>query len=683
MMFTEPMVSLIAVVRDTDMDRVTQELLSQGVLQFIRVEEIKKKWSEKLEDVDPAVSQARIAEMRKRIEGFLRPLAIPIRMPNELDLKKRKPVDLEDTEKKLNAVAGEVQTVRDKQQKIQQEIMKLENIKQQVGTYGINVSDLLFAGTYSFISIRIGKIKTEGLGDFTKQMEKHPAVTITLKEEKANTHLLLIYMKQDEEEVKQILKEADWSAVEAPDGLEDFKGEIGGDIDKKIDALRSEQRQLAGRADTIIRNRASFLNEFWIQLRVNELYYKIQSNFEKTARTILFSGWLPAKKEWNVQEGVVRVTKGRCYLEWHSPRDLAKEPEITTRAPVKLNNPWFLAPFQMLVTTYGIPEYGTIDPTPAVFITYLIMFGLMFPDVGHGFVIALFGIIGNILFRGKNENFRNLSNLMIYCGATAVLTGVLVGSYFGLPWLKPVWFDFHGILSGHPEKQSLINSIFDVLTISIYFGIAVIEIGFLFNWINLVIKRKWINLLLDKAGLLGVWIYNGGIYVSLYMIHHNYRKLPPFSHLILLLAVPSVLLILKEPLQKTIERKEKLFANLTIFTPVNFLMGWGVELIEIFSGYLSNTLSFFRVAGFGIAHVSLMMAFFQLAGMAGGGRANTPVGIVILLFGNMLVIILEGLSAGVQSLRLNYYEFFTKFFRGSGILYNPVSLTGVSLKRKD
>jgi len=675
MMFTEPMVSLIAVVRDRDMDRVTQEMLHQGVLQFIKVEEIRKDWAEKLEDVDPAVSQARIAEMRKRIEGFLLPLAIPIRMPNELDLKKRRPVDLDETETKINVVADKIQAVRDKQQKVQKEIMKLESIKEQVGTYGISVPDLVFSGTYSFISIRIGKIKTDRMDEFTRHIEKRPSVVIPLKEEKGNTHLLLIYMKQDDGEMRQILKEADWSDVEAPEDLEEFKGEIGGDIDKKIEALRIEQQSLSGRADDLVRSRASSLNDLWVQLRVNELYYAIQANFEKTARTIVFSGWLPAGKREDVQKGVVRATGGGCYLEWHRPRDLAKEPEVTTRAPVKLKNPRFLAPFQMLVTTYGVPEYGTIDPTPAVFITYLIMFGLMFPDAGHGFVIALFGIIGNILFRVKNENFRKLSSLMIYCGATAVLTGVLVGSYFGFPWFKPLWFDFHGILSGHPEKQSLINSIFDVLAISIYFGITVIEIGFLFNWINLVIKRKWIDLLLDKAGLLGVWIYNGGIYVSLYMIHHNYRKLPPFAHLILLLAVPAVLLMLKKPLKKTLEQKERLFEGLTIFTPINFLMGWAVELIEIFSGYLSNTLSFFRVAGFGIAHVSLMMAFFQLAEMAGGGRANTPVGIAILLFGNILVIVLEGLSVGVQSLRLNYYEFFTKFFRGSGVLYKPVSLS--------
>jgi V/A-type H+-transporting ATPase subunit I len=675
MMFTEPMVSLIAVVRDTDMDTVTRELLRQGVLQFIKVEEIKKSWAVKLEDVDPAVSQARIAEMRKRIEGFLLPLAIPIRMPNELDLKKRRPVDLDETENKINAVSEEIQTIRGKQQQIQQEIMKLENIKGQVGSYGINVSDMVFSGTYSFISIRIGKIKTGRMDEFTGRIEKRPSVIIPLREDAGSTHLLLIYMKQDDDEMRRILRETDWSDVEPPEGLEEFKGEIGGDIDKKIEVLRAEQRRLADKADALVRNRAPSLNDLWVQLRVNELFYTIQANFEKTARTVVFSGWLPAGKQEDVQKGIVRAIGERCYLEWHRPRDLEKEPNVATRAPVNLRNPRFLAPFQMLVTKFGIPEYGTIDPTPAVFITYLIMFGLMFPDVGHGFVIALFGIIGNIFFRGKNETFKKLSSLMIYCGATAVVTGVLVGSYFGFPWLKPLWFDFHGIISGHPEKQSLIGSIFDVLAISIYFGIAVIEVGFLFNWINLVIKRKWIELLLDKAGVLGVWIYNGGIYVSLYMVHHNYRNLPPMPQIILLLAVPAVLLILKKPLQKTMEQKERLFEGITIFTPINFLMGWGVELIEIFSGYLSNTLSFFRVAGFGIAHVSLMLAFFQLAEMAGGGSATTPVGIVVLLFGNVLVIVLEGLSVGVQSLRLNYYEFFTKFFRGSGELYRPVSLS--------
>ena len=109
-------------------------------------------------------------------------------------------------------------------------------------------------------------------------------------------------------------------------------------------------------------------------------------------------------------------------------------------------------------------------------------------------------------------------------------------------------------------------------------------------------------------------------------------------------------------------------------------MEWIVEILEIFSGYLANTLSFMRVAGLGIAHVSLMIAFFEIARMVGVSEPGSPDtvysfwSILILIFGNILVIALEGLSAGIQSLRLNYYEFFSKYFSGTGIAYTPISI---------
>ena len=97
-----------------------------------------------------------------------------------------------------------------------------------------------------------------------------------------------------------------------------------------------------------------------------------------------------------------------------------------------------------------------------------------------------------------------------------------------------------------------------------------------------------------------------------------------------------------------------------------------ITLLEIFSGFLANTLSFMRVAGLGIAHVSLMTAFQDMAEMTGSAIFGT----VIIIIGNVLVIVLEGLSAGINSLRLNYYEFFTRFFTGHGLAYEPIGLEG-------
>lgn len=106
---------------------------------------------------------------------------------------------------------------------------------------------------------------------------------------------------------------------------------------------------------------------------------------------------------------------------------------------------------------------------------------------------------------------------------------------------------------------------------------------------------------------------------------------------------------------------------------MDFFMDWIVEVLEVYSGYLANTLSFMRVAGLGIAHVSLMTAFFQIARMITPEGPYSVAAIAVLVAGNALVIALEGLSAGIQSLRLNYYEFFSKYFNGSGRAYRPVS----------
>jgi V/A-type H+-transporting ATPase subunit I len=340
---------------------------------------------------------------------------------------------------------------------------------------------------------------------------------------------------------------------------------------------------------------------------------------------------------------------------------------------VRLNNPKVFAPFQMLVRNFGVPKYGTIDPTPFVMPLYLAMFGLMFGDIGQGFVLAILGALGMSHFKKQKgkEGFYHLSWLVIWCGCSSIFFGALFGSFFGAGLFPPLWFDFHGVISGHNAHNSMVNDIFDILAITIYFGISVIALGLLFNWINMIRAKRWIGLFFDKGGICGGWIYAGGIYITSYLISHNYKEFPPGMVLFLLVGLPALLLFVKEPYHyfKHEHGRSDEKSNLFLLFP-KFLMEWLVELLEIFSGYLSNTLSFMRVAGLGIAHVCLMISFFTIAGMTSGIYS-----VLILILGNMLVIGLEGLTAGIQALRLSYYEFFTKFFHGTGKLYAPISLS--------
>jgi V/A-type H+-transporting ATPase subunit I len=678
-MFTTPMMHLLAVVLKADADRVTEVLLDEGILHFMNVSELKAGWSEKMRPVEQGVSTSQISDARKRIEGLLRLVGERVyadKIEPELhrDLKTRKPLDLEAENKRLDGIVDELNRIRERQRSVQQEMTSLADILVQIRTYGFGTRAAAEARDYTFIALRIGELPSGRMETLQKELDQIPSVILPVARKEKSTQLLLISMKRDAGRIEPLLDRLGWKEVVLSREIGDLSTDVTSDVQRRIAKLKEEDEQLEGKKrGVVIQNREALIH-IWHQLAMHEQFYKIQTYFRKTSRTVMFSGWLPSEQRSSLVERLEKATNGRCYLEWHDPRDLSEDEIVRLKPPVQLHNPKAFAPFQMLVTNFSIPEYGTVDPTFFVVFAYLIMFGLMFADVGQGAVLAGFGLFGSFLFREAKTGIRNLAKLIVWCGLSSILFGALFGSYFGMSWLPPLWFDFHGVVTGVHSGNALVQDLFDILAISIYFGMGIIGVGLLFNWINLVRQRKWGPLVLDKGGIVGGWIYGGGVYAAFYMVRHGYKELPSPEHLLLLVGIPALLLFFKAPI---LSRNKKPF---TVFSLLNVGMEGIVELLEVFSGYLSNTLSFLRVAGLGIAHVSLMAAFFELARMAtpGGSGKYTIVSILILIIGNVIVIGLEGLSAGVQSLRLNYYEFFTKFLRGSGEAYSPISLRKVS-----
>ena len=669
-MFTTEMIQLFAVVLARDCERVTEALLREGLMQFIDISEVESETPDDLSAVKSKVSLTDISDLRKQIEGFLHTGGIVPSAPKETDLTHRKPVDIEKEKRHLDQIAGERDSIRERQRTLQQEILKLEDIRRQVERYGIGLADVTLPAKHSLIAMQIGKLPVSKVELFESELKDLPSLNIDMGREKDMSHQLLISMKRDSEQIHKILARVGWIRIELPDELRSVRKDVAEGLSEKLKALTDEQRKVEKKVHDLVKKEEKTLVEVWSNLRVNELIYRIQDYFKSSARTVIFTGWLPASKKALLTRRIKEACENRCYMEWieaHSKTAIGDE------IPVSFNNPKALAPFQMLVRNFGIPEYGTIDPTPFVMPLYLSMFGLMFADVGQGFVLAILGLLGVYYLRTNEQKpgLYQLAWLIVWCGLSAVCFGVLFGSYFGMGLLRPLWFDFHGAIFGHSARDSVGKDIFSILTITIYFGISVIFLGLLFNWINLIRTRKWMNLVFDKGGILGAWIYGGGIYIASYMISHEYKAFPPGATLFLLIGLPSLLLLVKEPYHYFTHRHQQTAEDSNpVFTFLRFVMEWLVELLEIFSGYLSNTLSFMRVAGLGIAHACLMISFFTIAGMTSGIFS-----VLILILGNLLVISLEGLTAGIQALRLSYYEFFTKFFHGTGNLYTPISLS--------
>lgn len=670
MILTTQMTQLFAVVLRRDKERVTEALLREGVMQFIRTSEIDVERPDRPSQSDPQTDLTALSDLRKRIEGILHTIGAVPAAPKETDLQDRVAIQLDRENDLLDRIDGERNSIRERQRSLQQEILKLEDLQRQIDLYGLDLRGLQAPGRQSMLSMQTGELPASNVKRFEESLRGLPVLPMALGQQNGAAHYLLLSMKRDQEQIERLLADAGWTKVELPKELLSVREDLAKELTEKLQRLTDEQKKLQDQVTALIRKEEPHLKDLWVKLRIQELCARIQASFRSSSRTVLFTGWLASSTKERLSAKITEACHGRCYLEWHEAD--GKETSAA-EVPVQFNNPKVLAPFQMLVSNFGVPQYGTIDPTPFVMPLYLIMFGLMFADVGQGLVLMLAGALGARLTR-YNEAKRgvyNLSALIAWCGASAIVFGALFGSYFGLSLFRPLWFDFHGIVAGHAQTMSAVRDVYDILSITIYFGIAVIAMGLLFNWFNLIRTGRWMELIFSKGGLLGGWIYAGGVYIAWYMVGHGYKEFPPGNAMFLLVGLPALLLAIKEPYHYVAhERERSAKASNPFFLAMTFAMQWTVELLEIFSGYLSNTLSFMRVAGLGIAHVCLMMSFFTLADMTSGLGS-----VLILIVGNLLVIGLEGLSAAIQALRLNYYEFFTKFFHGTGHLYSPISLS--------
>ncbi|MCL2295093.1 MAG: ATPase V [Spirochaetes bacterium] len=670
-LFTTKMCRLTTVILEEDVDAVTKGLLGEGVLHFVKVTDVSKEAESYITNACPESVQGKITETRKRIETVFNVINYFPADVRELDVSTLTSIDVDASNRVLDKITVELQKIRDNQKYLQQEIHKLEEIKRQLMLFSSLKGDINLAEKYTFLDVQTGRIPAAKEYEFVSELYSLPSVEIKLGAGGKFLTFLLITMKRDSVLVDKILQSFSWEKIEYSDSINKLDANTLSEIDRRIDKLKAKQDEASQSVAELVFLKKQQLDDMWANLRMNELFYRMQSFYCRTSRTMIFSGWLPASKRKTVDAEIRSITKGKCYLEWSEPKNIENN---NLEIPVKMENPKLLSPFEMLVKNYAIPKYGTVDPTPIVALTYLAMFGLMFGDVGHGFVLVLIGVIGTV-FTAKSENkgVNKICQLMIWCGGAAMISGVLFGSYFGYSWFPPLWFYYHGIVVGYPGT-GFVQSVYDILFITICFGIIVIGLGLVINWINCIATKSWFRLFLDKGGLLGAWMYGGGVYTAFYFAGSGYSQLPDTTLLFILLGIPAVLFMLKPPIEFYLHSKSGYAAKFSFAALIKFGMDWFVEMLEIFSGYLANTLSFMRVAGLGIAHVSIMVAFDQMARMTTPDGSFNAWSILILVLGNIVVIGLKGLVAGIQSVRLNYYEFFSKYFSGTGEAYAPISL---------
>jgi V/A-type H+-transporting ATPase subunit I len=493
-----------------------------------------------------------------------------------------------------------------------------------------------------FIKYRFGKVPHEFYTRLSKYVYDN-LTTVFYECERDRDYVWGIYFVPANEAVKidAIYASLHFERVKLPDAYEGTPEESFNSIMEKILEINDELNGVY----KLIKER---LNNIADQLELAHYTVTILSkNFDvrkmaactrdkgKNEVFYIICGWITDKDSKELLKEAERDSLVYCVCD-------DGQAETDVKPPTKLKNIKLFKPFEMFIKMYGLPAYNEIDPTSFIAVTYSIIFGIMFGDVGQGLCLVIGGIL---IYRFKK---MNLAAIISLAGIFSTCFGFLYGSVFGFEnWLNPVWLS--------PREN-----VMTVLITAIGFGVFLILVAMFLNIINGIKAKNWGKVFFDTNGVAGLLFYAALISsIALVFMGH---ALPGVIIMIIFFGVPLLLIFFKEPLTRALEKKSRIFPE----HKAMFFMESFFELFEVLLSYLTNTISFLRVGAFALSHAGMMAVVMLLAG-AETGSPN----IAVLILGNIFVAGLEGLIVGIQVLRLEYYEMFSRFYKGNGKEFKP------------
>ena len=284
-------------------------------------------------------------------------------------------------------------------------------------------------------------------------------------------------------------------------------------------------------------------------------------------------------------------------------------------------------------------------------ITYAFIFGAMFGDIGQGLCLFIGGLL---LYKFKK---MDLAAIISTAGIFSTFFGFMFGSFFGFEMEDPIWLSPKTHMSTLPFLGTL-NTVFIV---AIGFGMFLILLSMVFHIINAVKAKDTENIWFDHNAVAGL-IFYGALTATIFLFMSGH-SLPAAAVLVVMFVIPLLLIFFKEPLTNLVNKKSEIMPG---SKGMFFVQGF-FEMFEVLLSYFSNTLSFVRIGAFAVSHAAMMEVVLTLAGVQASGNPNW----IVIVLGNLFVCGLEGLIVGIQVLRLEYYELFSRFYKGNGREFKP------------
>lgn len=488
-----------------------------------------------------------------------------------------------------------------------------------------------------FMKFRFGKLPKTGYKTLETYLEDLETFFIPTKEDREYIWGMYFTPGVEEEKVDGLFSSLYFKRIRLSDKLALSPQDEYKRIHREMDQLHEERKTVEAEALESIQKEYDTVYEMYRFVIRSEFEERIKGYCAHTKESFHIVGWMsPAnisilEKQLEDEDDVMVISE--------KPEDVS-----TAKPPTLIKNWAIFRPFESLIRMYGLPSYTEVDPTVFVAITYFIMFGIMFGDVGQGLVLS---ILGFLFYRWKKNNLGAVAGMV---GISSICFGCVYGSFFGNEEILP----FHVVRP--------MDSINQLLLCSVVFGVVLILISMTINIINGIKNKDLGKIFVGQNSLAGMIFYVAVLMIVLKMFTGKGLTASPLV-IILFIAAPLVVIMLQEPLSKLLAKCRDYKPE----EPGMFVIESFFELFEIVLSFVTNTLSFLRVGAFAMNHAGMMMVVYSLADMA-GHTGNIPV----LIIGNIFVMCMEGFIVAIQILRLEFYEMFSRFFAGDGIEFKSI-----------
>ena len=559
-----------------------------------------------------------------------------------LDTIRRIQTDYQDLDKKRSDLENQLTTV-DESLRVIRPFRNLD----------FDISSIL---KFRFIRFRFGRIGKEYYQKFERYIYDN-LDTIFIKCDEDDQYIWGMYFvpEPESQRVKAVYSSMHFEKIYMPDSYE-------GTAREAFEQLAQKRSLILSDFNTVSQKRNDFLISHCREiLAAQAAIARLSGNFDirklaactkgKGENDIFYilCGWMTEKDAHSFQTDIKDDSKIFCIIDGEDDEHI--QPETHQQPPTKLKNPKLFKPFEMYINMYGLPAYNEMDPTWFVAITYSFIFGAMFGDAGQGLLLFIGGFL---LYKFKHIA---LAGIISCAGVFSTIFGILFGSFFGFEnlfpalWLRPM---------NNMMTVPFIGKLNTVFIVAIGFGMGLILLCMVFNIINAWKAHDTEHIWFDTNSVAGLVFY-GSATVSIALILTGHT-LPGGILLFIMFGIPLILIFFKEPLTALVEKKSEVMPK----EKGMFIVQGLFEMFEVLLSYFSNTLSFVRIGAFAVSHAAMMEVVLMLAGFE-SGHLNW----IVVILGNLFVSGMEGLIVGIQVLRLEYYEMFSRFYKGTGRKFEP------------